>query len=66
MTKRPVVLMILDGFGITDKVDGNAVMAANKPNYDKYIKKYPYTELSASGLDVDCLKGRWEILKWAI
>ena len=58
MTKRPVVLMILDGFGITDKVDGNAVMAANKPNYDKYIKKYPYTELSASGLDVGLPKGQ--------
>ena len=58
MSKRPVVLMILDGLGITDKVDGNAVMAAKKPNYDEYIKKYPYTELNASGLDVGLPKGQ--------
>ena len=58
MTKKPVMLMILDGFGITDKVDGNAVMAAKKPNYDKYIKEYPYTELSASGMDVGLPKGQ--------
>jgi 2,3-bisphosphoglycerate-independent phosphoglycerate mutase len=58
MIKKPVMLMILDGFGITDKVDGNAVMAASKPNYDKYIKKYPYTELNASGMDVGLPKGQ--------
>lgn len=58
MSKKPVVLMILDGFGITDKVDGNAVMAARKPNYEEYIKKYPYTELRASGLDVGLPKGQ--------
>ncbi|MDP4090004.1 MAG: 2,3-bisphosphoglycerate-independent phosphoglycerate mutase, partial [Bacillota bacterium] len=52
MGKKPVVLMILDGFGITDKVDGNAVMAAKKPNYDEYRLKYPYTQLSASGMEV--------------
>lgn len=58
MTKRPVMLMILDGFGITDKVDGNAVMAARKPNYDRYKSKYSYTELSASGLDVGLPRGQ--------
>lgn len=58
MSKKPVVLMILDGLGITDKVDGNAVMAANKSNYDQYIKNYPYTELRASGLDVGLPNGQ--------
>ncbi|WP_139904978.1 2,3-bisphosphoglycerate-independent phosphoglycerate mutase [Clostridium thermarum] len=58
MIKKPVMLMILDGFGLTDKVDGNAVMAAKKPNYDAYIKKYPYTELSASGMDVGLPRGQ--------
>lgn len=56
--KKPVMLMILDGFGITDKVDGNAVKAAFKPNYDRFFEKYPHTELSASGLDVGLPRGQ--------
>ncbi len=58
MTKKPVMLMILDGFGITDHVDGNAVKAANKPNYDKLWAKYPHTQLNASGLDVGLPEGQ--------
>lgn len=50
--------MILDGFGITDKVDGNAIMAAKKSNYDRYFDNYPHTELSASGLDVGLPRGQ--------
>ena len=34
MKKRPVVLCILDGYGLTDRVDGNAVKLANTPNID--------------------------------
>ena len=56
--KKPVMLMILDGFGITDKVDGNAVKAAFKPNYDRYFESYPHTELNASGLDVGLPRGQ--------
>lgn len=58
MAKKPVMLMILDGFGLSDKVDGNAVAAANKPNFDKYYKNYPHTSLSASGLDVGLPEGQ--------
>lgn len=58
MSKKPVMLMILDGFGISDKVDGNAVTAANKPNFDKYFKEYPHTELGASGMDVGLPRGQ--------
>ncbi|WP_291637971.1 2,3-bisphosphoglycerate-independent phosphoglycerate mutase, partial [Clostridium sp.] len=58
MSKKPVMLMILDGFGLSDNVDGNAVVAANKPNYDKIIKKYPSSKLSASGLDVGLPEGQ--------
>ena len=58
MTKKPVMLMILDGFGISDKVDGNAVLAANKPNYDKYFNNYPHTQIAASGLDVGLPQGQ--------
>jgi phosphoglycerate mutase (EC 5.4.2.1) len=58
MTKKPVMLMILDGFGITDKVDGNAIAAANKPNYDRLFAQYPHTELGASGMDVGLPRGQ--------
>ncbi len=58
MSKKPVMLMILDGFGLSDKVDGNAVAAANKPNFDKYYKEYPHTELGASGMDVGLPRGQ--------
>lgn len=52
MPKKPVMLMILDGFGISNNVDGNAVLAANKPNYNRIIEKYPSAKLAASGLEV--------------
>jgi len=58
MSKKPVMLMILDGFGISDKVDGNAVTAAYKRNFDKYFNNYPRTELGASGIDVGLPRGQ--------
>jgi 2,3-bisphosphoglycerate-independent phosphoglycerate mutase len=58
MSKKPVMLMILDGFGISDKVDGNAVAAAKKPNFDKYFNEYPRTQLGASGMDVGLPRGQ--------
>ena len=58
MTKKPVMLMILDGFGISDKEDGNAIRAAHKPNYDRLFEKYPHTQLGASGLDVGLPRGQ--------
>ncbi|MEG2353974.1 MAG: 2,3-bisphosphoglycerate-independent phosphoglycerate mutase [Clostridium sp.] len=58
MAKKPVLLMILDGFGITENLDGNAVRAAKKPNYDKLIAKYPKTQLNACGLAVGLPEGQ--------
>ncbi|WP_411682580.1 2,3-bisphosphoglycerate-independent phosphoglycerate mutase [Clostridium thailandense] len=58
MSKKPVALVILDGFGISDRVEGNAVKAANKPNYDRYFNNYPHTELGASGLSVGLPEGQ--------
>lgn len=58
MAKKPTMLMIWDGFGLTDKLDGNAVAAANKPNYDKYWKNYPHTTLGASGMAVGLPEGQ--------
>ena len=58
MAKKPVMLMILDGFGIAPKSDGNAVEAAKKPNFDALVEKYPHTELQASGLEVGLPEGQ--------
>ncbi len=58
MVKKPVMLMILDGFGLSNNLDGNAVKAAHKPNFDKYYSSYPITSLSASGLDVGLPRGQ--------
>ncbi|MEG2919020.1 MAG: 2,3-bisphosphoglycerate-independent phosphoglycerate mutase [Clostridium sp.] len=58
MSKKPVMLMILDGFGISDNLEGNAVREAKKPNYDKLKAKYPHTKLSACGLEVGLPEGQ--------
>ena len=58
MTKKPVMLMILDGFGIALKSEGNAVELAKKPNFDKLFNKYPHTQLEASGLAVGLPEGQ--------
>ncbi|AYD41212.1 2,3-bisphosphoglycerate-independent phosphoglycerate mutase [Clostridium fermenticellae] len=58
MSKKPVLLMILDGFGLTDKKDGNAVTAAYKPNIDKLWQNYPHTQISASGKSVGLPEGQ--------
>ena len=47
MAKKPVMLMILDGFGIAPKADGNAVAVANKPNYDRLVEKYPQLRITS-------------------
>ena len=48
----PVVLLILDGWGIAPPGKGNAVELAKKPNFDLLWKKYPHTQLKAHGLNV--------------
>ena len=50
--KKPTMLMILDGFGLSDAADGNAIAAAKKPNLDRIFNTYPGTQLAASGLAV--------------
>lgn len=47
--RKPVALIILDGFGLRDEVFGNAVAQAKKPNYDRYRSTYPFTTLTACG-----------------
>ena len=58
MSKKPVMLMILDGFGIAPKSEGNAVSLAKKPNFDRLIEKYPNSQLQASGLEVGLPEGQ--------
>ena len=58
MAKKPVMLMILDGFGIAPKSEGNAVEAAYKPNFDKLFSSYPHTQLNASGMEVGLPTGQ--------
>lgn len=58
MSKRPVMLMILDGFGIAPKSEGNAVSLAKKINFDRLAANYPTSELQASGLEVGLPEGQ--------
>ncbi len=58
MSKKPTVLMILDGFGLNDKTEGNAVAQANTPVIDGLMRDYPYVKGNASGLAVGLPDGQ--------
>ncbi|MGN0642311.1 MAG: 2,3-bisphosphoglycerate-independent phosphoglycerate mutase [Huintestinicola sp.] len=58
MSKKPVALIIMDGFGINNDTYGNAIAAAKKPNLDKYFAECPNTIIGASGLDVGLPDGQ--------
>lgn len=56
-SKNPVVLLIMDGWGIAPLGPGNYIWQAKTPNFDNIIKKYPHTKNEASGLAVGLPKG---------
>ena len=58
MSKKPVALIIMDGFGYNPDTYGNAIAAAKKPNIDKYMAECPNTIIGASGLDVGLPDGQ--------
>lgn len=58
MEKKTTMLMILDGFGINEKEEGNAVKIANIPNINRILKQYPNTIIHTSGLDVGLPEGQ--------
>ena len=58
MAKKPVALIIMDGFGYNPDTYGNAIAAAKKPNIDKYMAECPNTIIGASGLDVGLPDGQ--------
>jgi 2,3-bisphosphoglycerate-independent phosphoglycerate mutase len=50
--RRPVALVILDGWGYAPRTEGNAIAIAHTPYYDEICRKYPMTTLAASGPSV--------------
>lgn len=58
MSKKPVVLMVLDGYGLNDKTEGNAIAMADTPVMDKLMKECPFVPGNASGLAVGLPDGQ--------
>ena len=58
MSRKPVVLMILDGYGLNERHDGNAVYEAQTPVMDRLMKEYPFVKGNASGLSVGLPDGQ--------
>ena len=58
MAKKPVMLMILDGFGMNEKAEGNAVKIAQIPALTEILTKNPNTMIHTSGLEVGLPEGQ--------
>ena len=56
--KKKVILVIRDGWGVSNKEDGNYIIQADTQNTDYYEKNYPYTTLKASGIEVGIPDGK--------
>jgi 2,3-bisphosphoglycerate-independent phosphoglycerate mutase len=55
---RPLILTILDGWGFSPAVEGNAIAAARKPTYDKLLREFPNTLIHTSGPYVGLPEGQ--------
>jgi 2,3-bisphosphoglycerate-independent phosphoglycerate mutase len=49
---RPFVLVVLDGWGISNTTQGNPIREAKLPTFDKFNRYYPMTTLQASGISI--------------
>ena len=58
MSKRPTVLMILDGYGLNERKDHNAIAEAKTPVMDKLMAECPFVKGYASGLAVGLPDGQ--------
>ena len=58
MSKKPTVLMILDGYGLNDNCDANAVCEAKTPIMDQLISQCPFVKGNASGMAVGLPEGQ--------
>ncbi len=56
-SKKPLVLAILDGWGVAPDGKGNAITRAKTPNFDKFVREYPAMTLYASGNEVGLRSG---------
>lgn len=52
ITHRPLVLLVLDGWGYSENIEYNAIHSANKPTWERIWEEYPHTLIRASGIDV--------------
>ncbi len=57
-THKPLVLVILDGWGIAEAGDHNGIAIADTPNFDRLVTTYPFTQLDASGESVGLPAGQ--------
>ncbi len=55
---KPLLLTILDGWGFSPVVEGNAIALARKPNYDRLLQHYPNTLVHTSGPHVGLPEGQ--------
>ncbi|MEG2457442.1 MAG: 2,3-bisphosphoglycerate-independent phosphoglycerate mutase [Bacilli bacterium] len=55
---KKIILIVLDGFGLSDKTEGNAIKQAATPNIDSFLGVFPHAELNASGVDVGLPKNQ--------
>ncbi len=58
MIPGPVALVVLDGWGISEKTEGNAIALARKPVMDRLLARYPHTTLRTDGEAVGLLEGQ--------
>ena len=56
--RRPVALVILDGWGVDDSCEANAFCLAQTPRLDALFRDYPHTRIGASGMDVGLPEGQ--------
>jgi 2,3-bisphosphoglycerate-independent phosphoglycerate mutase len=55
---RPLVLIVMDGYGINPRTDANAVALANKPHLDAIARQWPHTQVATSGPAVGLPEGQ--------
>ncbi|NDL66197.1 2,3-bisphosphoglycerate-independent phosphoglycerate mutase [Anaerotalea alkaliphila] len=58
MNKKPTVLMILDGFGLNQRIEANAAKLSASPNIDRILNHYPFVQGHASGMAVGLPEGQ--------
>src|SRR5437879_11781008 len=58
MRPKPLILIILDGWGYSPKTEANAIALARKPTYDRLLREYPNTLIHTSGPFVGLPEGQ--------